>query len=328
MSSRIMSSANKDNHLDQLKQFTTVVADTGDFGAMEEYKPQDATTNPSLILQAASKPEYKPLVQQAISEHSDSELSGDALVESIIDRILILFGLEILKIVPGRVSTEVDARLSFDTAGTVTKALHLIALYEAEGISRDRILIKIASTWEGIRAAEELEKDGIHCNLTLLFAFAQAVACAEAGVQLVSPFVGRIYDWYKKQSGTDYQGADDPGVLSVSKIYNYYKKFGYKTEVMGASFRNSGQITHLAGCDLLTISPGLLEELQNTPGELDCKLTQEAADASDLEKIHLDEKSFRFMYNEDAMATEKTAEGIRNFSADIVKLENLIKEML
>ena len=323
-----MSSASKDNHLDQLKQFTTVVADTGDFGAMEEYKPQDATTNPSLILQAASKPEYKPLVEQAISEHANSELSGDALIESIIDRILILFGLEILKIVPGRVSTEVDARLSFDTAGTVTKARHLIALYEAEGISRDRILIKIASTWEGIRAAEELEKDGIHCNLTLLFAFAQAVACAEAGVQLVSPFVGRIYDWYKKQTGTDYQGADDPGVLSVSKIYNYYKKFGYKTEVMGASFRNSGQITHLAGCDLLTISPGLLEELQNTPGELDCKLTQEAADASDLEKIHLDEKSFRFMYNEDAMATEKTAEGIRNFSADIVKLENLIKEML
>ena len=328
MSSSIMSSASKDNYLDQLKQFTTVVADTGDFGAMEEYKPQDATTNPSLILQAASKPEYKPLVEQAISEHANSELSGDALIESIIDRILILFGLEILKIVPGRVSTEVDARLSFDTAATVTKARHLIALYEAEGISRDRILIKIASTWEGIRAAEELEKDGIHCNLTLLFAFAQAVACAEAGVQLVSPFVGRIYDWYKKQSGTDYQGADDPGVLSVSKIYNYYKKFGYKTEVMGASFRNSGQITHLAGCDLLTISPGLLEELQNTPGELDCKLNQEAADASDLEKIHLDEKSFRFMYNEDAMATEKTAEGIRNFSADIVKLENLIKEML
>ena len=328
MSSSIMSSASKDNHLDQLKQFTTVVADTGDFGAMEEYKPQDATTNPSLILQAASKPEYKPLVEQAISEHANSELSGDALIESIIDRILILFGLEILKIVPGRVSTEVDARLSFDTAATVTKARHLIALYEAEGISRDRILIKIASTWEGIRAAEELEKDGIHCNLTLLFAFAQAVACAEAGVQLVSPFVGRIYDWYKKQSGTDYQGADDPGVLSVSKIYNYYKKFGYKTEVMGASFRNSGQITHLAGCDLLTISPGLLEELNNTPGELDCKLTQEAADASDLEKIYLDEKSFRFMYNEDAMATEKTAEGIRNFSADIVKLENLIKEML
>jgi len=316
------------NHLDQLKQYTTVVADTGDFGAIEEYKPQDATTNPSLILQAAAKAEYRHLVEQAISEHAGSELTGDALMESIIDRILILFGVEILKIVPGRVSTEVDARLSFDTAGTVTKARHLIALYEAEGISRDRILIKMASTWEGIRAAEELEKDGIHCNLTLLFAFAQAVACAEAGVQLISPFVGRIYDWYKKDTGIDYQGAEDPGVLSVGKIYNYYKKFGYKTEVMGASFRNVGQITELAGCDLLTISPGLLEELHNTPGELDCKLTQQAADSSDLEKIHLDEKAFRFMFNEDAMATEKTAEGIRNFSADIVKLEDLIKELL
>ena len=316
------------NHLDQLKQYTTVVADTGDFGAIEEYKPQDATTNPSLILQAAAKAEYRHLVEQAISEHAGSELTGDALMESIIDRILILFGVEILKIVPGRVSTEVDARLSFDTAGTVTKARHLIALYEAEGISRDRILIKMASTWEGIRAAEELEKDGIHCNLTLLFAFAQAVACAEAGVQLISPFVGRIYDWYKKDTGIDYQGAEDPGVLSVGKIYNYYKKFGYKTEVMGASFRNVGQITELTGCDLLTISPGLLEELHNTPGELDCKLTQQAADSSDLEKIHLDEKAFRFMFNEDAMATEKTAEGIRNFSADIVKLEDLIKELL
>lgn len=323
-----MSSDSANNHLDQLKQYTTVVADTGDFASMEEYKPQDATTNPSLILQAAAKPEYKHLVEQAISEHSSSELTGESLVESIIDRILILFGLEILKIVPGRVSTEVDARLSFDTEGTVTKALHLISLYEAEGISRDRILIKIASTWEGIRAAEQLEKEGIHCNLTLLFAFAQAVACAEAGVQLISPFVGRIYDWYKKDTGVDYQGAEDPGVLSVQKIYNYYKKFGYKTEVMGASFRNCGQITELAGSDLLTISPGLLEELKNTPGELTQKLTDATAQASDLEQIHLDEKAFRFMFNEDAMATEKTAEGIRNFSADIVKLENLIKGML
>ncbi|MBT8035951.1 MAG: transaldolase [Verrucomicrobiae bacterium] len=316
------------NHLDQLKQFTTVVADTGDFASMEEYKPQDATTNPSLILQAAAKPEYKPLVEQAIREHAESKLSGDALIDSIIDRILILFGVEILKIVPGRVSTEVDARLSFDTEATVSKALHLINLYEKEGISRDRILIKIASTWEGIRAAEQLEKEGIHCNLTLLFSFAQAVACAEAGVQLISPFVGRIYDWFKKDSGIDYQGAEDPGVLSVQKIYNYYKKFGYNTEVMGASFRNTGQITHLTGCDLLTISPGLLEELQNTEGELDCKLTPEAANASDLEKISLDEKSFRFLFNEDAMATEKTAEGIRNFSADIDKLEKLIAEMI
>ena len=316
------------NHLDQLKKYTTVVADTGDFTSMEEYQPQDATTNPSLILQAATKPEYKPLVEQAINEHKDSGLEGAALLESIIDRILILFGLEILKIVPGRVSTEVDARLSFDTAGTVAKARHLIGLYEKEGISKDRILIKIASTWEGIRAAEELEREGIHCNLTLLFAFAQAVACAEAKVQLISPFVGRIYDWYKKDTGVDYKGAEDPGVQSVTQIYNYYKKFGYKTEVMGASFRNTGQITELTGCDLLTISPGLLEELQNTDGELPCKLSEEAAQASDQEKISLDENAFRLMFNEDAMATEKTAQGIRGFAADIVKLENLILDLL
>jgi len=316
------------NHLDQLKQFTTVVADTGDFASMEEYKPQDATTNPSLILQAAAKPEYKHLVEKAINEHQGSPLSGNDLVESVIDRILILFGVEILKIVPGRVSTEVDARLSFDTATTTTKARQLIAMYEKEGISRDRILIKIAATWEGICAAKELEKDGIHCNLTLLFSFAQAVACAEAGVQLISPFVGRIYDWYKKDTGIDYLGAADPGVLSVQKIYNYYKKFGYNTEVMGASFRNTSQITELAGCDLLTISPGLLQTLQDTEGSLDAKLTPEIAASVDLEKISLDEKAFRFMFNEDAMATEKTAEGIRNFSADIVKLEKLIEEMI
>jgi len=316
------------NHLEQLKQFTTVVADTGDFASMQEYKPQDATTNPSLILQASTKPEYKPLVEQAITEHQNSQLTGNQLIESIIDRILILFGSKILDIVPGRVSTEVDARLSFDTEGTVSKARELIALYEKEGISRDRVLIKIAATWEGIRAAEELEKDGIHCNLTLLFSFAQAVACAEAGVQLISPFVGRIYDWYKKDTGIDYTSAEDPGVLSVKKIYNYYKKFGYTTEVMGASFRNTGQITELAGCDLLTISPGLLQTLQDTPGTLEAKLTPEIAASSDLEKITLDEKSFRFMFNEDAMATEKTAEGIRNFSADIVKLEKLIEEMM
>jgi len=315
------------NHLDELKKYTTVVADTGDFATMEEYSPQDATTNPSLILKAAAKPEYKPLVEKAIAEHAGSALTGLALTESIIDRILILFGAEILKIVPGRVSTEVDARLSFDTEGTIEKARYLIGLYEKEGISRERILIKIASTWEGIRAAEELEKEGIHCNLTLLFSFAQAVACAEAKVQLISPFVGRIYDWYKNNTGIDYQGAEDPGVQSVTNIYNYYKKFGYETEVMGASFRNTGQITELAGCDLLTISPDLLEKLQNTPGELTPKLTPEAAAASDLEKISLDEKAFRFMLNEDAMATEKTAQGIRAFSADIVKLETLIENM-
>jgi transaldolase len=315
------------SQLDSLKQFTVVVADTGDFASMQEYQPQDATTNPSLILQAASKPEYKSLVEKAVAEHKDSDLSGEALIEAIMDRVLILFGLEILKIVPGRVSTEVDARLSFDKKATITKAKQLIEAYESEGISRNRILIKVASTWEGIKAAEELEKEGIHCNLTLLFAFAQAVACAEAGVQLISPFVGRIYDWFKNENGIDYSGDEDPGVQSVTKIYNYYKKYGYKTEVMGASFRNTGQITSLTGCDLLTISPGLLEELQNTDGPLKQKLNEESPEC-DLGKISLDEKAFRFEFNEDAMATEKTAQGIRAFSADIVKLEKLIESMV
>ena len=315
------------SQLDSLKEFTTVVADTGDFTSMQEYQPQDATTNPSLILQAASKPEYKSIVEKAVAENKDSGLTGAALTEAIMDRVLILFGIEILKIVPGRVSTEVDARLSFDKDATIAKAKQLIAAYDAEGISKDRILIKIASTWEGIKAAEELEKEGIHCNLTLLFAFAQAVACAEAKVQLISPFVGRIYDWFKKENNTDYVGDEDPGVQSVSKIYNYYKKHGYKTEVMGASFRNVGQITSLAGCDLLTISPGLLEELQNADGPLVQKLDATAPDC-DCEKISLDEKAFRFEFNEDAMATEKTAQGIRAFSADIVKLEKLIESMV
>ena len=316
------------SQLDSLKMFTTVVADTGDFSSMKEYKPQDATTNPSLILQAASKPEYKHLVEKAVGEHKGSDLSEAALIESIIDRVLVLFGLEILKIVPGRVSTETDARLSFDKQGTIDKARQLIGMYENEGVSRDRILIKIASTWEGIKAAEELEKEGIHCNLTLLFSFAQAVACAESKVQLISPFVGRIYDWYKKDTGIDYKGDKDPGVLSVGAIYNYYKKFGYKTEVMGASFRNVGQITSLAGCDLLTISPNLLEELQNAQGPLEHKLDAAASAHIDLEKVSMDEKAFRFAFNEDAMATEKTAEGIRKFSADIVKLETLIASMV
>ncbi len=316
------------NQLDQLKKFTTVVADTGDFESMKAYQPQDATTNPSLILQAASKAEYKPILDQAVSEHKDSPLTGDALIESVIDRILILFGLEILKIVPGRVSTEVDARLSFDTQGNIDKARELIAAYEKEGISRDRVLIKIASTWEGIKAAEVLEKEGIHCNLTLLFSFAQAVACAEAKVQLISPFVGRIYDWYKATTGEEYAGANDPGVISVQSIYNYYKKFGYATEVMGASFRNIGQITELAGCDLLTISPGLLQQLADTDEELTEKVSEVTAQSMDLEKVSLDEKTFRFEFNEDAMATEKTAQGIRAFSADIVKLEKLIADLL
>lgn len=316
------------NQLDQLKQITTVVADTGDFESMKIYQPQDATTNPSLILQAAAKPEYRHLVELAITELASAGAAGPALTEAILDRILILFGLEILKIVPGRVSTEVDARLSFDTAGTVVKARQLIAAYEKEGHSRDRILIKIASTWEGIKAAEILEKEGIHCNLTLLFSFAQAVACAEAGVQLISPFVGRILDWYKASTGKDYEGENDPGVQSVRQIFNYYKKFGYKTEVMGASFRNKGEILALAGCDLLTISPGLLAELQSSNEPVIPHMTPAEAAKSDFKKLSLDEKTFRFMLNEDAMATEKTAQGIRNFAADIVKLEKLVQSML
>lgn len=309
---------NMSNHLSSLSKYTTIVADTGDFGSIKEFQPQDATTNPSLILKAASQPEYSHLVDQAIKDNDG--------LEAIMDGLLINFGTEILNVVPGRVSTEVDARLSFDTAGTVSKAKELIARYEAVGVDRSRVLIKIASTWEGIKAAEILEKENIHCNLTLLFAFSQAVACAEAGVQLISPFVGRIYDWYKNDTGIDYKGAEDPGVQSVSKIFNYYKKFGYKTEVMGASFRNTGQITELAGCDLLTISPGLLDELKSTDGEIEKKLCTESAQQCDCEKVSLDEKAFRFDFNEDAMATEKTAQGIRGFAADIVKLENLLKE--
>ena len=311
--------------LDQLKQFTTVVADTGDFEAMKAYKPQDATTNPSLILQASQKAEYKSLVDQAIAEHKNSSLSGSAKVEAIMDRILILFGLEILKIVPGRVSTEVDARLSFDIQGNVDKARHLIGMYEAAGIPRERVLIKIASTWEGIKAAEILQKEGINCNLTLLFSLAQAVACAEGGIKLISPFVGRILDWFKKSTGKDYTAVEDPGVQSVTTIYNYYKHFGYKTEVMGASFRNKGEITELAGCDLLTISPGLLAELQASEEPLVKKLDASAAQSMKIERIGSDEKTFRWLFNEDAMATEKTAEGIRNFGKDIVKLEKLIE---
>ncbi len=313
------------NQLEQLKEFTTVVADTGDFESMRDYRPQDATTNPSLILQAAQKDAYRGIVQQAIDEHADSELSGAARTESIIDRVLVLFGMEILKIVPGRVSTETDARLSFDVEGTVAKGRRLIELYEKEGIDRERILIKIASTWEGIRAAEILEREGIHCNLTLLFSLGQAAACAEAKVQLISPFVGRILDWFKKDTGQDYAPGDDPGVKSVKEIFTYYKKFGYQTEVMGASFRNKGEITELAGCDLLTISPGLLEELQNSAEPLERKLDPAEAASAPIEKVPTDEKSFRWQLNEDAMATEKTAEGIRKFAADIVKLERMIE---
>lgn len=316
------------NQLEQLKQHTIVVADTGDFEAMKAYKPQDATTNPSLILQASQKPEYKSLVDQAVAEHKNSPLSGAARVESIMDRILILFGVEILKIVPGRVSTEVDARLSFDTQGNVDKARHLIAAYEKEGIPRERVLIKIASTWEGIKAAEILQKESINCNLTLLFSLAQAVACAEGGIKLISPFVGRILDWYKKSTGQDYAGAEDPGVQSVTQIYNYYKHFGHNTEVMGASFRNKGEITELCGCDLLTISPALLGELQSAEEPVTPKLNAGHAKSLQIERVPCDEKSFRWLLNEDAMATEKTAEGIRNFAKDIVKLEKLIESCL
>jgi transaldolase len=307
------------NQLEQLKQHTTVVADTGDFQSIKAYAPQDATTNPSLILKAVQKPEYRPLLEKTIADFPR------ASTEDIVDRLLIAFGTEILKFVPGRVSTEIDAALSFDTQATVAKGRELIALYEAAGIKRERVLIKIASTWEGIRAAEILEQDGIRCNLTLLFSLCQAVACAEAGVQLISPFVGRIYDWYKKSTGTDYQGADDPGVQSVKRIYQYYRKFGYKTEVMGASFRNTSQILELAGCDLLTISPDLLQKLADADGKVERKLVTDAD--ADIEKIALDEKTFRFMLNEDAMATEKLAEGIRAFCADSGKLKKMIGEM-
>ncbi|MFM1850364.1 MAG: Transaldolase [Verrucomicrobiota bacterium] len=307
--------------LDQLKQFTKVVADTGDFGSMKKYAPQDATTNPSLILKAAGMSEYAWLVDKALQD-----TCKDASLSVTIDQLLVLFGQEILKIVPGRVSTEVDARLSFDTEGTIAKAHEIIGLYEQAGVSRDRILIKIASTWEGIKAAEVLEKEGIHCNLTLLFSFAQAVACAEAKVQLISPFVGRILDWYKKSTGKDYAGAEDPGVQSVTEIYTYYKKFDYATEVMGASFRNTGEILELAGCDLLTISPALLGELQASTDPVALKLDAKAAAKADLKQVSFDEKSFRFALNEDAMATEKTAEGIRAFSADIVKLEQMLQQ--
>jgi transaldolase len=296
-----------------------VVADTGDFQSIKAYAPQDATTNPSLILKAVQKPEYRPLLEKTIADFPK------ASTEEIVDRLLIAFGTEILKFVPGRVSTEIDAALSFDTEATVAKGRELIALYEAAGIQRSRVLIKIASTWEGIRAAEILEKDGIRCNLTLLFSLCQAVACAEAGVQLISPFVGRIYDWYKKSTGTDYQGADDPGVQSVKRIYQYYRKFGYKTEVMGASFRNTSQILELAGCDLLTISPDLLQKLADAEGTVERKLVADAN--ADIAKITLDEKTFRFMLNEDAMATEKLAEGIRAFCADSGKLKKMIDEM-
>jgi transaldolase len=315
------------SQLEQLKKFTVVVADTGDFAAMRKYQPRDATTNPSLLLKAATMPEYAELVNKTIAD-AKQEAAGKGALDVAMDKLAVAFGLEILKIVPGRVSTEVDARLSFDKDGSVAKARSLIARYEKAGTPRDRILIKLASTWEGIQAAAELKKDKINCNLTLLFSFAQAVACAEAGVQLISPFVGRILDWHKKSTGKDYTATEDPGVVSVTKIYNYYKKFGYQTEVMGASFRNVGEILELAGSDLLTISPALLEELAKANGPVTRKLVPEAAAKSDLQKIHLDEKAFRWLHNEDQMATEKLSEGIRAFAVDSLKLEKVVSEKL
>ena len=309
------------NTLDQLRQHTVVVADTGDINAIAEHKPQDATTNPSLLYKAAQMPDYDDLVSEAINFAKRKSLSGDALIDAAIDKLAVNFGVRILQIVPGRVSTEVDARLSFDEDATVEKALNLIALYRDAGVDPQRILIKIASTWEGIKAAERLEQQGIHCNLTLLFGFGQAVACADAGVTLISPFVGRIYDWYKTRNGVDRIPVDeDPGVESVTAIYNYYKHFGYKTEVMGASFRTAAQVTALCGCDLLTISPNLLSELAASGETITKRLNADASAEMKIEGLTLDESAFRWMLNDDAMATEKLAEGIRGFTADLNKL--------
>jgi len=314
------------NQLEQLKAFTTVVADTGNFRQLAQFAPRDATTNPSLILKAVQQPDYAPLLREVVAAHRGRPL------DEIVDPVLVRFGLEILKVVPGRVSTEVDARLSFDRAATLQRARRLIGLYESAGIDRERVLIKIAATWEGIQAARELESEGIHCNLTLLFAFCQAVACGDAGVRLISPFVGRIYDWHKKAAGPAWDeaaraGANDPGVRSVAAIFNHYKKFGIATEVMGASFRNLGQITALAGCDLLTISPELLAQLQASERPLARALDAAAAHELPLQPVHFDEPGFRFALNEDAMATEKLAEGIRAFAVDAAKLDQLIRSL-
>jgi transaldolase len=312
------------NQLDQLKQHTIVVADTGNFRQLAQFAPRDATTNPSLILKAVQQPEYAPLLAETVAQHRGAAL------EAVVDEVLVRFGLEILKVVPGRVSTEVDARLSFDRAATLDRARRLIGLYGRAGIGRERVLIKIAATWEGIAAAAQLEREGIHCNLTLLFSFCQAVACGDAGVRLISPFVGRIYDWYRKAAGAAWDeaanaGAADPGVRSVRRIYEHYKKHGIATEVMGASFRNVGQITALAGCDLLTISPELLAALQASDTPIARALDPQAALAADLSAVHFDEAGFRWALNEDAMATEKLAEGIRAFAADAVKLDRMIE---
>lgn len=316
------------SQLESLKQYTKVVADTGDFQSIKAFQPLDATTNPSLILAAAEKPEYAHLLDKAVADNKGGNLKSCCLKRKVLIDTLVNFGVEILKIVPGRVSTEVDARLSFDAEASIDMGREIIELYEKQGYSRERVLIKLATTWEGIKAAEVLEKENIRCNMTLLFSLEQAVGAAEVGAQLISPFVGRIMDWYKAKEGKTYAGHEDPGVLSVQQIYNYYKKFGHDTEVMGASFRNTDEIIELAGCDLLTISPDLLKKLAETDGKLERKLSPEAAKASDIEKIVIDEKTFRWGLNENAMATEKLAEGIRRFGVDIVKLEKMIQAKL
>ncbi len=317
-----------EDKLTQLKKMTVVVADTGDIDSIRQYQPEDATTNPSLLFAAARMPQYGYLVDDAVTFGKQSNTAGQELLDTILDRLAVNFGREILKIVPGRISTEVDARLSFDKENTVLRARKLIELYSQAGIEKNRILIKIASTWEGIKAAEILEQEGINCNLTLLFGFAQAVACAEAGVFLISPFVGRILDWHKKNEGNEYTQENDPGVISVTTIYRYYKKFDYQTIIMGASFRNSGEIEQLAGCDRLTIGPNFLDELSRDHSPLVRQLYPDMSQHDEIDQLHLDEKTFRFMLNEDSMATEKLAEGIRNFSNDLIKLENFIKERM
>ena len=316
------------NQLEQLKKFTKVVADTADFESIKDFKPEDATTNPSLVYAATQKQQYSHLVDEVLANRKNSGLSGQAQIEDICDHLLVQFGSDILKIVPGRVSTETDARLSFDVDGSIKKARRLIELYEDRKIPRERVLIKVASTWEGLTAAEQLQKEGIRCNLTLLFSLVQAVRAAGAKAQLISPFVGRIYDWYKKENKRDYSGPEDPGVQSVTEIYTYYKKFNIPTEVMGASFRNTGQILELAGCDCLTISPELMEELSKSTDPVERKLSPEKAKAANVEKLELDEKRFRWLLNENAMATEKLSEGIRKFAADVVKLEKFVASKL
>ena len=319
---------NKVSQLNQLKKFTRVAADTADFESVRAYDAQEGTTNPSLILAAAQKTDYARLLDRAVADLKGSALGRSATVEAAVDRLIVNFGVEILKLVPGRISTEVDVRLSFDREGTIRKGRYLIGLYEQQGVPRERVLIKIAATWEGIQAAAQLQKESIQCNLTVLFSFPQAVACAEAKVTTIAPYVGRIYDWHRQSTGQDYPASEDPGVLLVKRIYQYYRTFGFRTEIMGASFRNTGEILELAGCDLLTISPSLLEQLRRNTDQVEARLTPESAQAAGLERVGFDEKSFRFALNEDAMATEKMAEAIRRFAMDTRQLEKVVEAKL